>query len=144
MHHLFSLLNQYFYRLLNLGPCNGFYGSSVFIWLMTLPSEPLKERGFLRLLILKRKVWWPQKDEKEKKKFRKTLLFHAGNWTRVTWVKCQSADHYTKGQTNSKLFFQKLTFLPKKRTNKFDFTTCRLVFLRFLEESEDTKKTFRN
>ena len=32
----------------------------------------------------------------------------------------------------------------KKRTNKFDFTTCRLVFLRFLEESEDTKKPFRN
>ena len=28
--------------------------------------------------------------------------------------------------------------------NKFDFTTWRLVFVRFLEESEDTKKTFRN
>jgi hypothetical protein len=36
---------------------------------MTLPSEPLKERWFLRLLILKRTVWWPQKDEKEKKKY---------------------------------------------------------------------------
>ena len=37
----------------------------------------------------------------------------------------------------SRNFFQKVT-------NKFDFTTCRLVFVRFLEESEDTKKTFLN
>ena len=36
---------------------------------MTLSSEPLKERWFLSLLILKRKVCLPQKDEKEKKKF---------------------------------------------------------------------------
>ena len=28
--------------------------------------------------------------------------------------------------------------------NKFDFITCQLVFLHFLEESEDTKKTFQN
>ena len=32
----------------------------------------------------------------------------------------------------------------KKRTNEFDFTTMQLVFVRFLEEIEDTKKTFRN
>ena len=32
----------------------------------------------------------------------------------------------------------------KKRTNGFDFTTMRLVFVRFLEEIEDTTKTFRN
>ena len=32
----------------------------------------------------------------------------------------------------------------KKRTNEFNFTTMRLVFVRFLEEIEDTKKTFRN
>ena len=49
----------------------------------------------------------------------------------------------TKGQTNSKWFFQ-ADVSPKKRTNKFVFTTCRLVFVCFLEESEDTKKTFRN
>ena len=30
----------------------------------------------------------------------------------------------------------------KKQTNKFVFTT--IVFVRFLEEIEDTKKTFRN
>ena len=35
-----------------------------------------------------------QKDEKEKKKFWKFMV-HAGNWTQVTWIKCQSADHYT-------------------------------------------------
>ena len=48
----------------------------------------------------------------------------------------------TKGQTNSKFFQADVS--SKKRTNKFDFTTCQLVFVRFLEESEDTKKTFRN
>ena len=48
-----------------------------------------------------------------------------------------------KGQTNLKLFFQ-ADVSSKKRTNKFDFTTCRLVFVRFLEESEDTNKTFQN
>ena len=29
---------------------------------------------------------------------------------------------------------------PKKRTNEFVFTTMRRVFVRFLEEIEDTKK----
>ena len=46
-----------------------------------------------------------------------------------------------KGQTNSKLYFQ-ADVSSKKRTNKFDFTTCRLVFVRFLEESEDAKRHF--
>ena len=32
----------------------------------------------------------------------------------------------------------------KKRTNEFVFTTMQRVFVRFLEEIEDTKKTFRN
>ena len=32
----------------------------------------------------------------------------------------------------------------KKRTNRFDFTTCRLVFVRFLEESGDTKNALDN
>ena len=32
----------------------------------------------------------------------------------------------------------------KKQTNEFVFTTMRRVFVRFLEEIEDTKKTFRN
>ena len=46
-----------------------------------------------------------------------------------------------KGQTNSKYFFQ-ANVSCKKQTNKFDFTTCQLVFVCFLKESEDTKKTF--
>ena len=50
----------------------------------------------------------------------------------------------TKGQTNSKWFFQD-NVSSKKWTNKFDFTTTtRLVFVRFLEETEDTKKLFQN
>ena len=32
----------------------------------------------------------------------------------------------------------------KKRTNEFVFTTMRHLFIRFLEEIEDTQKTFRN
>ena len=47
------------------------------------------------------------------------------------------------GQTKSKLFFQ-ADVSSKKRTNEFDFTTMRLVFIRFLEEIEDAEKTFRN
>ena len=48
-----------------------------------------------------------------------------------------------KGQTNSKWFFQ-VDVSSKKRTNKFDFPTWQLVFVRFLGESKDTKKTVRN
>ena len=33
---------------------------------------------------------------------------------------------------------------PKKRTNEFVFTSMRRVFVRFLEEIEDSKKVFRN
>ena len=43
-----------------------------------------------------------------------------------------------KGQTNLKRFFQ-ADFSSKKRTNKLDFTTCRLGSFGFLEENEDTK-----
>ena len=49
----------------------------------------------------------------------------------------------SKGQTKSKLFFQ-ADVSSKKRTHEFNFTTMRLIFVRFLEEIEDTKKTFRN
>ena len=37
------------------------------------PPEPLKGRWLLRLLLLKRKVWCPQKEEKEKKVFWKLI-----------------------------------------------------------------------
>ena len=48
-----------------------------------------------------------------------------------------------KGQIISKANYGILNS-SKKQTNKFVFTTMRLVFVRFLEKIEDTKKTFRN
>ena len=40
--------------------------------------------------------------------------------------------------------FFKQTLLPKNECTNWFFSTCRLVFVGFLEEIEDTKKTFRN
>ena len=49
-----------------------------------------------------------------------------------------------KGQTNSKLFFQ-ADISSQKQTNECTMIPkCWLSFVRFLEEIEDTKKTFRN
>ena len=48
-----------------------------------------------------------------------------------------------KGQLISKANCQAVNS-SKKRTNEFVFTTMRRVLVRFLEEIEDTKKTFRN
>ena len=46
-----------------------------------------------------------------------------------------------KGQIISKANCQAVNS-SKKRTNEFIFTTMRRVFVRVLEEIEDTKKTF--
>ena len=70
-----------------------FYGSP-FIWLVIVPSEHLKDGWFLRLLVLKRKVWWPKKDEIEKKESWK-IVAPKGNWISVSCMKCKRADHYT-------------------------------------------------
>ena len=48
-----------------------------------------------------------------------------------------------KGQITSKANCQDMNY-SKKRTNEFVFTTMRRVFVHFVEEIEDTKKTFRN
>jgi hypothetical protein len=53
----------------------------------------------------------------------------------------------TKGQTKKKRFFQ--ADVSSKKTNKrillyYYETSSRLVFIRFLEEIENTKKIFRN
>ena len=48
-----------------------------------------------------------------------------------------------KGQLISKANCQVVNS-SKKRKNEFVLTTIRRVFVRFLEEIEDTKKTFRN
>ena len=49
----------------------------------------------------------------------------------------------TKGQKKLKLFFQ-ADVSSKKRRNEFYFTTMKPQVDLFLEEIEDTKKTFRN
>ena len=51
--------------------------------------------------------------------------------------------HSGKGQLISKWFLG-ASISSKKQMNEFDFTTMILVFFRFLEVNEDTKKTFRN
>ena len=48
-----------------------------------------------------------------------------------------------KGQLISKATCQAMNS-SKKQTNEFVFTTMRRVFVRFLEEIEDTKNAFRN
>ena len=48
-----------------------------------------------------------------------------------------------KGQLISKANCQAVNS-SKKRTNEFVFTSMRCVFVRFLEEIEDSKKAFRN
>ena len=50
-------------------------------------------------------------------------------------------EQLTKGQLISKANCQAVNS-SKKQTNEFVFTTMRHVFVRFLEEIEDTQKTF--
>ena len=61
----------------------------------------------------------------------------------MTNLDLYSIINYTKGQLISKANCQAVNS-SKKRTNEFVFTTIRRVFVRFLEEIEDTKKAFRN
>ena len=58
---------------------------------------------------------------------------------------CQNAllSIFTKGQLVSKANCQVVNS-SKKRTNEFVFTSIRHVFVRFLEEIEDSKNAFRN
>ena len=117
-------------------------------------------KGFCKIhnLISKILLFSESKHLRETEDFntRPLMLWNYSAWfpklyQKLLWLttkKDQREDWYlrletTNGQTISKWFFQ-ADVSSKKRTNKFDFTTCRLVFVRFLEESEDTKKTFRN
>ena len=61
-------------------------------------------------------------------------------WSKSVWSRIW---YLIKGQLISKANCQAVNS-SKKRTNEFVFTTMRRVFVRFLEEIEDTKKTFRN
>ena len=56
---------------------------------------------------------------------------------------CPTHFHCVKVRQNRNDFF-KPTFPPKTRKKEFNFTIMRLVFVRFLEEIEDTKMTLRN
>ena len=51
--------------------------------------------------------------------------------------------YLVKGQLISKANCQAVNS-SKKQTNEFIFTSMQCVFVRFLEEIEDSKKTFRN
>ena len=68
-----------------------------------------------------------------------TLLVSAGVSTKVYLVK----KAYAKGQLISKANCRAMNS-SKKQKNEFIFTIIRRVFVRFLEEIEDTKKAFRN
>ena len=52
-------------------------------------------------------------------------------------------DPLPKGQLISKANCQAVNS-SKERTNEFVFTSMRCVFVRFLEEIEDSQKAFRN
>ena len=75
-----------------------------------------------------------------KKKSEGALLFSG---TRI-FTKLQSFDHLLKVRQNRNDFI-KTPFPPKnEQTNSILLHTMRLVFDRFLEEIEDTKKTLQN
>ena len=59
----------------------------------------------------------------------------------LEWNYFEFSFHIFRGQLISKANCQTVNS-SKKQTNEFVFTTMRLVFIRSLEESEDTKKTF--
>ena len=61
----------------------------------------------------------------------------------INIVKKSKKNKIPKGQLISKVNCQAVN-ASRKRTNGFNFTTMQLVLVRFLEEIEDTKETFRN
>ena len=61
----------------------------------------------------------------------------------LNFIPCCLSTTPTKGQLISKANCQAVNS-SKTRTNEFVFTTVRHVFVRFLEEIEVNKKTFRN
>ena len=64
------------------------------------------------------------------------IFFDSFHWAEILW----GFNPLAKGQTKSKPFFQADVSSQNEETN----STCRLVFVCFLEEIEGTKKTFRN
>ena len=58
------------------------------------------------------------------------LLAHAGNWTRVTLVKCQSADHYTMQTLLSGVDFKKVYYVYDK---SYNFTNPSLLQIEMID-----------
>jgi hypothetical protein len=78
------------------------------------------------------------------------LISISGQFQYLAHTHCQGMSYYVnffgglgKGQLISKANCQAVDS-SKKRTNEFVFTTMRRVFIRVLEEIEDTKKPFQN
>ena len=67
--------------------------------------------------------------------------------TLIFWCWSLSSSSFAKGQIISKCLFGVFNFFQKMNKQILLYyyeTSGRLVFVRFLEEVEDTKKTFRN
>ena len=75
--------------------------------------------------------------------------------SRFRYIACQILTNYEITNTNFQEFCDQLRSVnfekncqvedsSKKRTNEFIFTSMRCVFVRFLEEIEDSKKAFQN
>ena len=88
---------------------------------MTLPTEHLMGRWFLRLLILNSKVWWTQKDEKEKKESWKFVgpcgeLNHGHLHEHCYWIKKITTKFLIKSSnfTNSSLLHIEMINIGQK------------------------------
>ena len=75
--------------------------------------------------------------------YRLMIIIAIKRYGRKYVIGCIKICRVAKGQIISKANCQAVNS-SKKRTNEFVFITMRRVFVRFLEEIEDTKKTFRN
>ena len=83
-------------------------------------------------------VGWPKSQKSKKTSWHNT-------WMGSPCSLCYILVRILKVSTSLGIKGQTIIFSRwHNRANKFNSTTCRLVFVRFLEESEGTKKTFRN
>ena len=72
-----------------------------------------------------------------------TIISSSRRPTVLNWRLTDFISEADKGQLISKANCQVVNS-SKKQTNEFIFTSMRLVFVHFLEEIKDSKKTFRN
>ena len=94
----------------------------------------------LQFLLIYSTMWvgWPKSQKSKKTSWHNT-------WMGSPCSLCYILVRILKVSTSLGIKGQTIIFSRwHNRANKFNSTTCRLVFVRFLEESEDTKKTSRN